>query len=35
MKRVIKQRIMERHTIDEVWIKEEDKLRLLYKKSEE
>lgn len=35
MKRVIKQRIMERHIIDEVWVKEEDKLRLLYKKLEE
>lgn len=35
MKRIIKQRIMEGQTIVEVWLIENGKLRLLYKKSEE
>ncbi len=35
MKRIIQQRIRDGHQISEVWLREGDKLRLLYKKSEE
>lgn len=35
MKRVIEQRVKDGQTITEVWLKEDDGLRLLYKKSEE
>lgn len=35
MKRVIRQRIKDGHTIEEVWIKEGAELKLLYKKFEE
>ena len=35
MKRIIRQRINEGQTIDEVWIMEDSYVRCLYKKSEE
>ena len=35
MKRIIKQRIKDGQDIEEIWIKEDDKLRILYKKFEE
>ena len=35
MKRVIMQRLKDGHKITEVWLKEGEELRLLYKKSEE
>lgn len=35
MKRIIRQRIKDGQDIEEIWIKEDSKLRILYKKFEE
>ena len=35
MKRIIRQRIQDGQDIEEIWIKEDSKLRILYKKFEE
>ena len=35
MKRVVKQRIKDDQNIEEIWIKDDSGIRILYKKSEE